>query len=467
MATGEFESVVLTRPVACLLAAAAFVLLRPATANAAGFAAAEFAGESGTVVSPKPAALFFNPAGIAYVDGFAISAGGVLALRGGTWSHARSKSDVADPSDAEGANVGTAHFMNVFGSPFLGVTKKLDYLSFGIATYAPFGGRIHWSPNHVFVNDQKYPLAGDGIQRWSIIEGGITHLYSTVGVAIRGGPVAFGITGNLIYSNVFNTQAKSLAGQGAPDTANEGRNSIDVSGIEGSLGAGLMVEAVEDQLWFGASYQSRPGLGGPMKLAGTMTLSYQGDVTSTPITFTHALPDILRLGIRYRPLPAFELRVFGDYTRWSAMQAQCISMRDKPCAVTASGADATPDQTTIQYLARNWKDTVGLRMGLTYLLAPGVEVHAGAGYETAAVPNETLDPMMTDSRNLRMALGGRVAISPAMAVTLGITGVYYLPRNNTGKSTLWLADPPSRQADGGGFYELWLALLDLGLEIRL
>ena len=63
----------------------------------------------------------FNPAGIAYVDGLNISLGGVLALRGGTWSHARSKSDVADPSDAEGANVGTAHFMNVFGSPFLGV----------------------------------------------------------------------------------------------------------------------------------------------------------------------------------------------------------------------------------------------------------------------------------------------------------------------------------------------------------
>ena len=104
---------------------------------------------------------------------------------------------------------------------------------------------------------------------------------------------------------------------------------------------------------------------------------------------------------------------------------------------------------------------------MTYVLAPGVEVLTGAGYETAAVPNQTLDPMMTDSRNVRMALGGRVAISTALAVTLGITGVYYLSRNNTGKSTLALAEPPSRQADGGGFYELWLALLDLGLEIRL
>ena len=204
-----------------------------------------------------------------------------------------------------------------------------------------------------------------------------------------------------------------------------------------------------------------------MKLNGTMTLSSQGDETSMPITFTHALPDILRLGVRYRPMATLELRLFADYTRWSAMQAQCISKQDNPCAVDASGADATPDQTTYQYLARNWKDTVGLRMGLTYRLAPGVEVLTGAGYETAAVPNETLNPMMTDSRNVRLALGGRVDISPALAVTLGITGVYYLPRNNTGKSTLAASAPQAFQADGGGFYELWLALLNLGLEFRL
>ncbi len=435
-------------------------------AHAAGFASAEFAGESGTVVSAGPTALYFNPAGIAYANQHDVFIGGVLALRGGTWSHARSANEAPDPAGAESANTGTGHFLNVFGSPALAATMKVQSVSFGAAVYVPFGGRLKWSPNHLFVDDPNYPLAAGGVQRWTITEGGITHLYSTLGVATRWGPLAFGITGNLIYSNVFNTQAKDFAGQGDPDTANEGRNSIDVSGVEGSVGAGVMVEAIENQLWFGASYQSRPGLSGPMKLAGTMTLSYQGAVTETPITFTHALPDILRLGARYRPSATLELRVFGDYTRWSALQAQCISMRDKPCGVTASGADATPDKTTIQYLARNWKDTFGIRIGATYRLAPGVEVISGTGFETAATPNETLDPMLPDANNFRFALGGRVAIGATSALNVGVTGVYFLPRNNTRSSTLNNVDPPARRADGGGFYELWLALLNVGLETQ-
>jgi long-subunit fatty acid transport protein len=144
-----------------------------------------------------------------------------------------------------------------------------------------------------------------------------------------------------------------------------------------------------------------------------------------------------------------------------------MSKKDNPCAVTASGTDATPDRTTFQYLVRNWNDTFGVRLGVTYELAPGVEFDSGLGYETAATPNETLDPMLPDARNMRMAVGGRVALTPALTATLGITGVYFLSRNNTGKSTLAVPEPPAGRADGGGFYELWMALLNLGLEMRL
>jgi len=438
------------------------------TAHAAGFASAEFAGEDGTAVSDGPTALYFNPAGIAKASGLDIFLGGVLALRDGIWTHAHSSTshEAADPAGAEGANTGTAHFSNIFGAPALAATMKVHDFSFGAAFYAPFGGSLKWTPNHLFTNDQNYPLAAGGIQRWTITEGSVTHLFFTLGAATRLGPLALGITGNFIHSSVINTQAKNFAGQGDPDTSNEGRDRIDVSGIEASLGVGAMLEAVENQLWFGASYQSRPGLGGPMKLNGTMTLTFQDQVSPTPITFTHALPDILRLGIRYRPLPTFELRLFGDYTRWSAMQGQCISLRDKPCGVTATGADATPDNTTIQYLARNWKDTVGVRLGVTYRLAPGVEFISGTGFETAATPNETLDPMLPDAFNFRFSLGGRVAIGAATTLNVGVTGIYFIPRDTTGLSTVSSADTPARRADGGGLYELWLALLNVGLETQ-
>lgn len=449
-----------------LLAGASSVLLAASTAHAAGFASAEFAGESGTVVSNNPTGLYFNPAAITLGEGVNVFVGGVLALRGGTWTHARSEGEAADPGGAEGANVGTAHFLNLFGAPALAATFKVGDFTVGAATYVPFGGRMSWTRNPLFTNDSDYPLAAGGVQRWTIIEGGITHLFSTIGVAARFDFLSIGLTGNLIYSSIYSIQAKSYSAAGLPDTTSEGRNKIDVSGFDASLGIGAMAEVIPRHLWIGASYQSRPGLRGEMKLDGTLTLAYQGEISSKPITFTHALPDTLRWGVRYRHSKAFELRLFGDYTRWSVLQGQCVSMRGKPCTVSVSGVDITPESTTIQYMAHKWNNTVGLRMGLTYALAPGVEVVSGVGYETAAAPDTTLDPMMPDAQNVRLSLGGRVAITPAVTGTLGMTGVYFFRRDNTGKSSLALPELPARRADGGGVYELWLALLNLALETR-
>ncbi len=450
-----------------VVAGASATVLVASTAHAAGFASAEFAGESGTVVSANPTGLYFNPASIALLSGVNVFASGVLALRGGTWTHARSNGEVPDPPEAEGANVGTAHFVNVFGAPAIAATAKVGDFSLGAATYVPFGGRISWSRNDVFSNDPNYPLASGGVQRWTITQGGITHLFSTLGAAARFDWFSVGLSANLIYSSITNLQAKSYSAAALPDATSEGRNQVEVSGWDGSFGIGAMIEAIPDQLWLATSYQSRPNLGGEMKLKGTLTIAYQGDVSSQPVTFTHALPDIFRLGARYRPIKALELRLFGDYTRWSVLQGQCISMRDKPCAVSLSGADLTPESTTVQYMERRWNNTLGVRLGMTYDLARDVGLIAGTGFETAATPDATLDPGTPDATNLRLALGGRVAVTPALAASLGITGVYYFRRDNTGKSTVATVELPARRADGGGVYELWMVLLNLGLELRL
>lgn len=452
---------------ACLFIGASSVLFTASAAHAAGFASAEFAGESGTVVSPNPAGLYFNPAAIAFVPGVDVFAGGVLALRSGSWSHFRSSGEVPDPAGAEGANVGTAHFTNVFGAPAIAATTRVGDFAFGAGAYVPFGGRMKWSPSEHFLTDPNYPLAAGGVQRWTLTEGALTHLYSTLGAAVRWDHLAIGLTGNLIYSSITTMQAKSYSATGLPDTTSEGRDRVDVSGWDGSFGLGAMFEAIPDELWFGASYQSRPNIGGEMKLKGTLTLGYQGEAAPQPITFIHALPDILRFGVRYKYSQTLELRLFGDYTRWSVLQGQCISTRDKPCAVSTSGTDITPELTTIQYMARKWNDTFAVRLGLTYELTPDVGLVWGAGYESAATPDTTLDPAMPDAPSVRLALGARVALTHTLTGTLGITGVYSFERDNTGKSTLATYDLPARRADGGGIYDLWLAMLSLGLEMHL
>jgi long-chain fatty acid transport protein len=460
--------------IASVAAGLAFGLAAPAPALASGFAAAEFGGEHGNVVTTNPTALYFNPAGIALHEGTRLYVSGVLGLRRASWSHALAASETPDPPGAEGADTGQARFSNLLGAPALAATTWIRRLALGGAFYVPFGGRVHWDQNPRFANDPNFPLAADGVQRWHIIEGAVTSFYFTVGAAVRLGPIALGVTGNLVRSSVYIRQAKSFNSQQVVDPLNEGRIGIDVAGTHASFGIGTMVEAVPERLWLGASYQAQPGLGA-IKLDGTLSSSFGADVAPPqPVTYTYALPDIVRVGLRARPnfgsisgRRALELRVFGDLTRWSRMQSQCVSIQGEPCAVFADGTDATPDATTIQNIRRRWQDTYGANLGASYWVTDAVELFAGAGLATAATPDATLDPMMPDARSIRFAMGGRFAVRGGFHITAGLTTVQYASRDNTGRSALSDAELPTRRPDGGGKYELWLGLFQVSLEKQL
>jgi long-chain fatty acid transport protein len=436
-------------------------------AVAAGFAVARFGGEHGNVTASNPTALYFNPAGLGFAPAVRVTlfADGVLALRSMIWDRPAAPTDVPDPPGAEGANAGRAHLFNVIGGPMLGAAVRFDGLTLAGGVFVPFGGRARWDRNPRFVGHPEFPLAADGVQRWHGIEGALTFMYVSLGVAYRIGRVAVGVSGNLIHSSISTTQAQNPLGAGDPDTAREGRIFLDVRGIHGSFGAGVMVEAVPDRLWLGAGYQAQPALG-PMQLDGSLVTTYQGGRTEFPVTLHQALPDVLRAGARFRPAPGYELRVHGDVTRWSVMQTQCIGIRDMPCAVYETGADATPGATTIRNLRRHWRDTFAVRAGASRWLRPALEVFAGIGFETGAVPDRTLDPGLADGHNVQGAAGARFAASPSLFVAASYTHVQYVDRDIVGRSGLTDAELPTRRPDGGGRYQQWIGLFNLNLEKR-
>jgi long-chain fatty acid transport protein len=444
--------------------------LATAPSFASGFAAAEFGGEHGNVVTTNPTALFFNPAAIVLREGTNVYLSGVLALRRGSWTHAQAASEMPAPPGAEGADTGEARFSSLLGAPALLATSRLGRLAIGAGFYVPFGGRVAWDKNPHFAGDVSFPLAVDGVQRWHIINGGVASMYFTLGAALRLGPVAFGVTGNVIRSSVQTTQARSFNPQLAVDPSSEGRIGIDVSGWQASFGLGAVVEVVRSRLWLAASYQAQPGFG-PIKLDGTLSLRFGADVAPPQaITYTQALPDIVRAGLRFRSIAAshvLELRVYADLTRWSRLQSQCVSLQHQPCAVFSDGTDATPDGTTVQNIRRRWNDTYGANVGASYWASDAVELFAGVGFATAAAPDTTLDPLIPDADNYRIAVGGRFALPGHFYLTSGLTNVQYATRDNTGRSTLSDAQLPTRRPDGGGRYGLWLGILHVSLEKQL
>lgn len=448
----------------------------PGRADAAGFSSQQFGGEHGNVVETNPTALYYNPGALGFSEKTNLGLYGTLALHSLTWTHPQAADDYPDPAGAQGAGTGKATQFNVFGGPTLAASTHLTKdLVIGAGLFAPFYGGSRWNKNPGFVGSTTYPQAADGVQRWFAIDGKVEVLYFSAGAAYRLGPVSFGASGNFISSNLSLSQARNIGGEGKPNIDEEGRADLNVHGYEGSFAAGVLVEAVPEQLYLGVSYQAQPGLAA-LALGGDLTITPPGQPpTDYKVVLHQSLPDVVRAGARFRPLGLpWEFRLFGDFTRWSVMTNQCISEQAGNCSIEANGAAASGpgDATVLGNIRRDWRNTWGLRLGASRWLVPAVEIFAGAGYETAAVPGATMAPDIPDADNVLLAIGGRVALNEHLFVTVSYTHIQYLNRNvSTTASTLATSPSgvpnvyPTVEENGGGLYTQWIGLFTGNLEV--
>jgi long-chain fatty acid transport protein len=444
-------------------------------ANASGFATQHFGGEQGNVLTSNPTALYYNPAGIAFSEGIHLYLDGNIAIRDATWSHVAPKPGPSDQPEAQAGNTGTAHLLNVFAGPTMAASMKLGNLAIGAGLFVPFGGRVNWGASDN--TDLQLPLTAGGVQRWHMIDAALTFLQVSAGAAYKLGRFAIGATGNVINSQITETQSRSQTG--LIDSTIENTARLDVSGWNASFGVGAMLEAVKNRLWLGASYQAQPGLG-PQTLKGSFSFASgpapfypQNGSLTQDVHFHESLPDIWRVGIRLRPVDAFEVRLFGDWTRWSKLKAQCIDYTahnpGDECQVYPDGSDATPPPgSVVTNIPRNWKDTYGGHIGASYWLNPAAEFFAGAGYETAASPDATIEPGSMDANNIQMALGGRFLIANYVYLGLGYTQIQFMNRTVTDSQLASVngktVQLPTFQQDGNGTYTQWIGVVDINLE---
>lgn len=454
-----------------VLAAAAAIVLPSVRASASGFLAARFGGEHGHPTTSNPTALYYNPAGLALATGTRLYLSGTFAYR--TASYDR-PSDVIDnigtpgtPEDAVDANSGEATLANFLVSPFAAVTSDLgiENLGVGLGFYAPFGGQSEWDKNDKYRGNDAYPGAVDGPQRWWSIDGTIRALYFTAGGAYRIPDLrlSLGVGVNLVKSEVNTGRARNSNGSDdmVTDTGalQEGRSLIDASGWSLGLGAGVIWEPVEN-LFVGLSYQSQPGFG-EQSLEGTLkTALGTGPADEEDIELRQALPDVVRLGLRYRTLP-WEYRLFGEYVRWSVFERQCLVSAGSPACDLAPDGAARSDGIILN-IPRDWHDSWGLRGGVSHWFSENVEVFLGAGYDGNAASDEGLDAALIDMPKVTGALGGRFALlDGVLAIQPTLTQVYYFERTIENPKRF---APPSRTPDNSGVYNQSVTTLDLAVE---
>jgi long-chain fatty acid transport protein len=467
-----------------------FASLASSTGHAGGFAASRFGGEHGHPATDHPTALYFNPAGLAVRGGSRVYAEGLFVYRSATYDRPAEAIDTVRPDAAVApgtpqsgieANAGRAELSNYLAAPFVSVVSDLGIANFavGAGVYAPFGGSGVWDTNDTFAGSEIYPGAVDGVQRWANIEGTQRVVYGTVGLAYRlpGPRLSFGVGFNAVKSEVETLRARTIAGTDdvvARGTVVEGRSLLDVSGLTGSVGAGVLWQPTAP-LYVGFSYQSQPGFG-ETGLTGTLDNKFGATpAAQTEVELRQSIPDVFRLGARYLASSQLELRLSGDYTRWSVFDRQCLlnlDEADRRCALTDTGAvDVEAGGAgVVVNLPRNYKDTFGVRAGGSYWFRPGLELAAGAGFDSNAVPDETIDAALFDMNKLIGTLGIRYAVLPETLILAGnVTYVAYFdrsvePRPRDAEGRAIASEPPSRTPDGAGDYSQRLGLLTIGLE---
>ncbi|NUP11598.1 MAG: hypothetical protein HOW73_36595 [Polyangiaceae bacterium] len=469
-------------PCARVVVPGAVLLLTASEAEASGFGTARFGGEHGHPTTDNPTALYYNPAGIAEdTPGFEkkfwrvkIFADANLALRWASWSHANNPdSDIPEPEGASGANTGEATLFNAVAAPAAAATMQIENFAFGIGFFVPLGGSSSWSKNPDFEGSSEFPGPVDGVQRWHTIDGTIRSLYFTVGAAYDIlDRVSIGATLNIIRSEVFTVRAREVSGTNNIET--EGRSLIDVGGWNASFGIGVIGEIAPEKVWVGFSYQAQPGMG-QMDMEGTLTNKLTtGEPSTERVRLLQELPDIYRLGVRARPVKDVEIRVFGDMTNWSTFKNQCIvpetvvdpesgeEIANEQCDVEEDGSP-TPGSLgpPIINIQRDWGPAFGLRAGGSYWVIPAVEVFVGAGYDSNAVPDRTLEPALTDFQKASVAGGARFQFGEIFGADVSYTHIFYVPRDTTGQSEFPDFENPTKSPDSGGRYTQTIGVINV------
>jgi long-chain fatty acid transport protein len=461
-------------------------------ALASGFYVPRFGGEKGTPASSHLSTLYFNPAGLVLDSGTRFTAEGLFAQRRASYARPQEAIDnltvagqdeAGTPSGAVGANAGSATLDNVAAAPFLGAATTFEQgrwvVGAGLSLSVPFGGAAKWDKNATFAGNEQYPGAVDGVQRWAAIEGTFRSIYATAGaaVAVPSQRFSLGLALNLVRSELSVVRARNVEGSDHLLTSSgerqEGRSLIDAAGWTVALGAGAMWWPT-DELLVGASYQSQPGFG-EMTLKGTLTNKFVGhnDPDVSEVEVRQRLPDVARLGVRYRPTAKLELRASGEYVRWSVFERQCLIDVKNPnrgCAFDDNGAVGSPDLGIQANLERDWQDAYGARAGASYWLTPTLELLGGGGWDSNAVPDDTLDAGLMDMEKGFVDVGVRVSLfDERMVVSVTFSNWMYAdrtvdPRERDADGNAVTLAAPSRVPDGAGTYTQSIQLLDVGVE---
>ena len=392
-------------------------------------------GHTGVAVVNSSELVFFNPAGLVYLEDRLNITGGVS----GVFSNVSYQNELTGDFAETDSPVGTPFYL--YAS-----YKANDWLSFGLGIYTPFGSRVEyeddWAGSHLVNN----------------IELVAVYVQPTVSVklsdhfSIGGGPIL--AIGSVNFNRNLTRNLTDIDG-------NRSNVTIDASGItEFGYSFGAMLNLDNQDKWkLGFNYRSQIDVqveaGDGQATFANIPDSPLAPITNGDFDFTASLPLPAEwtVGFSYKPNDKWLFAVDYNYAEWSAYDSLDLNFL---------AADGTVALESIN--PRNYKDASTIRLGVQYSPIDKIDLRAGYYFDESPVQDGFFAPETPRNDSNGFTAGLSFNVSEKLAIDASFL---YLNFKEIDASYDAFLESDGTPAPFAGTYKSSAVVAGLGLSYKL
>lgn len=381
-----------------------------------------------------PSALYYNPAGIAYLKGAQFNLGGLTILVPQT-------SFEGTTGLSGSTQVNEKAKQDIFIAPTLYATYSLESLpvTLGLGINSIYPLAKSWDDSSAFRNQ---------IQNISVkpinFQPTVAYRFDDLNLAVAAGL-------DITYALVSLQKSVYVADPSNPGTPVElGAMGLDGTATDFGYNLGAKWKPVK-QLSFGVAYRSEVKLhidGDANFLATTQAgasaigqtaafTSYYSRIRATsPVSTTITLPDSLALGVAWQPTENLTLEFDAERTGWSSLKQLEFTFYNSQF----NNFNNKPDP-------KNWEDAWAYKLGTQYSVNKNLDLRGGLAYDTNPIPDSTLGPMLPDADRYNISLGSGIH-KDNISLDLAYMWVHWLNRTvNNQNNTLLTGENGTFKSD--------------------
>ncbi|HEY6950855.1 MAG TPA: OmpP1/FadL family transporter [Bacteroidota bacterium] len=349
-------------------------------------------------------AMFFNPGGLAFQQGFRLELGTTLIMPSTTFTG-------PTPSTTETS----MNSQTFFPSNFYASYSVGDKWVFGLGFFSPYGLGTEW-PN-------------DWVGRRAAVKTDLQTFYITPTAAYKvNDQLAFGLGLNIVLGSAklsYRVPTYSTLAPPTPSTK-DGTAALDGTGNGVAFTLGVLYKAT-DKLSVGASYRSLV----KVKFSGTASFT---DMQALQTWFpggdgdvTLPMPSNFQLGLAYVVSPKLTLEGDFQWVGWKSYDQLQVNLTTGPNA--PAGLGGQPLQKSPAPQVKNWDDGYLFRLGGEYTVNEKLTLRAGYIMDVSPQPPSKTEPMLPDGDRNDFSIGGGYQINEKLRVDLAYMLVLFNERD--------------------------------------